>query len=126
MTNRHVAIRWAAIVAIIHAGVVTVASMVYSFLLGREISWAAARFLRVVDWPVYWAIERTGSELAAMLLEEGYRLPASWPLGAIWTSVLIQSFSHAVIGGALYALLAATLAYALHRNRLRRREGRGG
>ncbi len=114
------ALRWAAIAAIVHAVVVSIASMVYCLLLGKQVSWAAARFLRVIDWPVYWAIERGVSEASAVLLKDGYRLPASWPLDTIWTAVLFLSFFHVVIGGAFYAVLAAIVALVIHRRRKRR------
>jgi hypothetical protein len=120
MSKWRVALRWAAIAAIAHGLVVAVATLVYCLLIGKQASRAAGGFLHTVDWPVFWAIERAVNGAAAMLLEDGYRMPPSWPLDQIWTTVLVVGSSHIVIGGALYALLAAVLALFVHDRRQQR------
>lgn len=120
MNKRQVALRWAAIAVIIHGLVVSTGTLVYCLLIGKQASRVAGAFLRAVDWPVLWAIQRAVNAASAMLLEDGYRLPASWPLDPIWTTVLFVGLAHIVIGGALYALLAAILALVIDRRRSHR------
>lgn len=112
-TPRRLALRWAAIFALVHAVVVFAASAVNNLLWGKTpFAWEAGRFLRSVDFPVFWAIDRGMREITS--------LPRGWPLDWLWTSVLIQSFYHAAIGGVFYALLAATVAFLLGRRPRRR------
>lgn len=111
-TARRIAIRWAAISALAHAVVVFAASAVHNLLWGKGYGSPAGTFLRVIDFPVYWAIELGMHQIT--------NLPRGWPFGLLWTMVLLQAPFHIVIGGFFYALLAAVVALLIHRRRQQR------
>lgn len=95
--SRRVALRWCLVIVIVHLGAVFAASAAQNLRWGHSsLAWEAGRFLRWVDLPVYWAIDRAIRGITSV--------PAGWPIGAAWTSVLLEVSAHGLIGGVFYAV----------------------
>lgn len=111
--SHRLALRCSLIVAFLHAAVVVVASLVKNLLWNKaSFAWEAGHLLRLIDMPVYWAIERAMRQITSV--------PEYWPFGVVSTSIILESVSHSLIGGVFYATLAAVLTLLIHRHRRQR------
>jgi hypothetical protein len=72
--------------------------------------WKIGKVFRAIELPVLWAVDRTVQTLPL--------IPPSAAFGRIWVATSVSEFiAYGVFGGAFYALVAATIAYARQRRR---------
>jgi hypothetical protein len=92
-----------------HTAVVGAAVWVKNGLYGDPVAITADRWLRIVDAPVLWVIDRA---------LQAFSLPAEWFYPNLALAMGVHEFfAYGIFGGALYACVAAGFGYARQRKR---------